>query len=353
MNCVNCGAKLPENVTTCPECGTENTAPRETPAAENAERARTVPQRPRTEYPGRRRTVKNEEKAEKKPRVKINWRIIILILVILGLIAAAIYFAPSILNNGQEEPNLDVQDDQPSTEGSGTTNDDTDNAPDTAEPDEPAIFDVVGVWVWDADSALMRETVWEFAEDGTLTIHYFGLNEPENPFEAWPETYEYEKETGTLILGGEYIKLTWKNENAFSINSAALGVCDSKRTDVQHIPTGAVDIRDVKAGAGTSTPTPDVTPDEPDQAYYFADSDSRYLTRAECEALTKDELRFARNEIYARHGRRFDSEDLQKYFDAQSWYNGTTDPADFDYDSLNAYERANVNLMKSIEDSRK
>ena len=63
-------------------------------------------------------------------------------------------------------------------------------------------------------------------------------------------------------------------------------------------------------------------------------------------------MRIARNEIYARHGRLFDSEDLQEYFEAQDWYEGTISPEDFDYTVLNDYERYNVNMMKSIEDEK-
>ncbi|MFR9148557.1 MAG: YARHG domain-containing protein [Hungatella sp.] len=35
---------------------------------------------------------------------------------------------------------------------------------------------------------------------------------------------------------------------------------------------------------------------------------------------TWEALRFAKNEIYARHGRRFHDSELQGYFDQLSWY---------------------------------
>lgn len=84
--------------------------------------------------------------------------------------------------------------------------------------------------------------------------------------------------------------------------------------------------------------------------YIFADSDSRYLTISDLEKLSDKELRLARNEIYARNGRRFDDQGLQNYFNGCSWYRGTIDPDDFvDETMLNKYERANAYLILEYE----
>ena len=68
--------------------------------------------------------------------------------------------------------------------------------------------------------------------------------------------------------------------------------------------------------------------------------------------LTDSELRIGRNEILARHGRRFNDQTLQQYFDSKSWYNGTISPDEFDanLDSrLNDVERANIEIIKKYE----
>ena len=57
--------------------------------------------------------------------------------------------------------------------------------------------------------------------------------------------------------------------------------------------------------------------------YVLPDSANRKLKKSDLKGLSKEELRIARNEIYARHGRMFDDKNLQKYFDSQSWYEGT------------------------------
>ncbi|MGN1385559.1 MAG: YARHG domain-containing protein [Bacillus sp. (in: firmicutes)] len=79
--------------------------------------------------------------------------------------------------------------------------------------------------------------------------------------------------------------------------------------------------------------------------YILPDSDYRYLTYSDIAGLSKAELRIARNEIYARHGYIFKSEDLQDYFSSQAWY--SPDP---NYtDNLSAVEKANVEFIKEYE----
>lgn len=90
-----------------------------------------------------------------------------------------------------------------------------------------------------------------------------------------------------------------------------------------------------------------------EKEYILEFSDSKYLEESDLAGLTPDELRLARNEIYARHGRRFYYEDLQAYFDGKSWYEGTVEPDEFDQDVFNDYEAANVLLIKEYEEGIK
>lgn len=83
--------------------------------------------------------------------------------------------------------------------------------------------------------------------------------------------------------------------------------------------------------------------------YILPTSNSQYLTEADLEGLTKEECRLARNEIYARHGRLFLDEELQKYFDAKPWYHGTIQPDDFQDTMLNDYEMKNKDLIVQYE----
>ncbi|MFN5037032.1 MAG: YARHG domain-containing protein [Bradyrhizobium sp.] len=77
--------------------------------------------------------------------------------------------------------------------------------------------------------------------------------------------------------------------------------------------------------------------------FIFPDSDRRLLTPADLRRLSRDELRIARNEIFARRGRYFDSADLKAYFSRFPWYAPNSwNP------KLNAIEEANVALIDQV-----
>ena len=61
---------------------------------------------------------------------------------------------------------------------------------------------------------------------------------------------------------------------------------------------------------------------DPD-SYIFYDSDKRNLTADDISQLTLQELCYARNEIYARHGLLFQSQELAGYFEQKNWYWGS------------------------------
>ncbi len=84
------------------------------------------------------------------------------------------------------------------------------------------------------------------------------------------------------------------------------------------------------------------------------DSNARYYTKDELEALSDRELYLARNEIYARHGRGFKNQDLVDWFAGKDWYEELYTPEEYDAlpDQRNEYEHANADLMMEIEQER-
>lgn len=93
-----------------------------------------------------------------------------------------------------------------------------------------------------------------------------------------------------------------------------------------------------------------VTSAEKQNNYYILpESGSRRLDPSEIAGLSAWEKKIARNEIYARHGRRFNDVDLQRYFDNQAWYNGTINPSDFNDGAISAVETYNAELILSME----
>ncbi len=83
--------------------------------------------------------------------------------------------------------------------------------------------------------------------------------------------------------------------------------------------------------------------------YVIADSDVRYLVSADLKELSAWEIRVARNEIYARHGRMFDSPELRAYFESKSWYKPEIPAVEFNNSCLSAVELENLNFIINYE----
>ena len=89
------------------------------------------------------------------------------------------------------------------------------------------------------------------------------------------------------------------------------------------------------------------------EEYILPDSDERYIQEEELENLTQEEIRLARNEIYARHGRKFGDSRLQEYFESTSWYKGIYEGEEFDQmvgEVFNEYEKQNIHTIVVYEE---
>ena len=93
--------------------------------------------------------------------------------------------------------------------------------------------------------------------------------------------------------------------------------------------------------------------DTTDSEYIIADSATRLLTTSDIQGLSARELNYAKNEIYARHGRKFDSPELRNYFESKSWYIGKYDGNVFDANYsdqlLSDIEKKNAEFLKDAE----
>ena len=103
------------------------------------------------------------------------------------------------------------------------------------------------------------------------------------------------------------------------------------------------------AATAAPVPTAAAAPASPESEYILPHSDTQAITLEDLQGLTAWEARVARNEILARHGRRFNDPQLQAHFDSCSWYHGTIDADDFDYNVLSQLEQQNVEVIKQYE----
>lgn len=86
---------------------------------------------------------------------------------------------------------------------------------------------------------------------------------------------------------------------------------------------------------------------EPDsESYYIFPSDHQYITEADMSSWDQNTALLARNEIYARHGYVFQTQEIQNYFAQQPWY---VPDSNFSTDSLSAVEKTNVETISTYE----
>ncbi len=79
------------------------------------------------------------------------------------------------------------------------------------------------------------------------------------------------------------------------------------------------------------------------------ETDRKYYTKEEFESEPMLVIHLAKNEIYARHGYIFANKDLYNYFMGCIWYSPTCDSANFDDSIFNKYEKANLEILKSLD----
>ena len=120
--------------------------------------------------------------------------------------------------------------------------------------------------------------------------------------------------------------------------------------------TTSVTMEGFSVASATSTPKENtqVTSNNgiSNEDYILPESDSKYYTKKDLKKLTKKEVKLARNEIYARHGRKFTKDkDVIKYFESKDWYEGTKN--EVSESELNKYEIANRDLIVKYEKEKK
>ena len=85
---------------------------------------------------------------------------------------------------------------------------------------------------------------------------------------------------------------------------------------------------------------------EDSNGYILPDSNSRKLKKSDLAGMTAQQLSYAKNEIYARHGRVFKSSELQDYFNEKDWYEENDDFKDED---LSKKEAENAEFIDAYQ----
>ena len=84
----------------------------------------------------------------------------------------------------------------------------------------------------------------------------------------------------------------------------------------------------------------------------FPNSSEEEITSEEIARLSDEELRYAINEIYARHGYIFNDDGLREYYEKYDWYEKRVAPSDFTMELFNDIETKNVEALQEERNKR-
>lgn len=182
----------------------------------------------------------------------------------------------------------------------------------------------------ETEAAKPAETEAPATEAPTEPVTEAPVTEPATEAPAEPETEEH-------VTDGKFEDLS--DVDLFSLSQ------DELATTVREEP-------ETEAESETESETETESEIEADTSseYIFPDMDTRYLTQDEVSKLSLQAVCYAKNELYARHGRKFLSQELKDYFNDKTWYEGTVDPDSFSPGVFNTYENDNLLLLVSAEE---
>ena len=182
----------------------------------------------------------------------------------------------------------------------------------------------------ETEATKTAETEAPATEAPTEPVTEAPVTEPATEAPAEPETEEH-------VTDGKFEDLS--DVDLFSLSQ------DELATTVREEP-------ETEAESETESETETESEIEADtrSEYIFPDMDTRYLTQDEVSKLSLQAVCYAKNELYARHGRKFLSQELKDYFNDKTWYEGTVDPDSFSPGVFNTYENDNLLLLVSAEE---
>lgn len=161
--------------------------------------------------------------------------------------------------------------------------------------------------------------------------------------------------TATAVTADPEVKETEappSNTNSSFSDTGTEGQADAEDADFSVID--ADDLEDVQEDVGDIGEDEDIYPED---EYIFPNSDSEYLKKSDIKGMSAEEINFAKNELYARHGRIFKRKELQEYFESCSWYTPLYTAGEWDKygDSIffNKYEIKNRNFLAKWESKKR
>ena len=172
--------------------------------------------------------------------------------------------------------------------------------------------------------------------EGTTTVDVTAYSTPNN---------RYTIDSG--ISNGWYGTQNWSYSGYGSVTELYKAVVEANLEYYNHEDNVAEDNFEGGESVMIETQEP-----KTESGMIFANSSEMLLSEDSINALSDENLRYAINEIYARHGYIFKDEGLRAYYGQFEWYEGTIEADKFSSDMFNEVEMKNVELLQAERDSR-
>lgn len=383
MLCKKCGAELPEGTENCIFCGADLAEAEVTPTPsqdtvydENERKRREQIDRMIEEKKSQLSEIaeRRNSKKQKKKRNKILIACVIIALLAAGAGIAAYYIKDMIdaqkvetVSTPMPSPTIAVSP-APTPEPTPTIEVATPEPGSTIAPEMNAAA-ANQTWESTGNSGTGVATVTEDAPAPVVTAKPKATKKPAVKATAKPTAKPTPKPTVTLAntgvtskaFGGDVVKggkvlyndATGKYLMTFVSNNTRYYANVSAGSTTEQINGRLLEI--------TAAPTAELydgntiyeisaMKDYAGKSYIISDSDTRLLTDKDIAGLSKEQLALARNEIYARHGRKFKTAVYNNYFSSCGWYsvNPNYNYSD-DNSNLNEIEVKNVNFILKAE----
>ena len=381
MICRECGAKIEDDAVKCKFCGAvyeenevyDEPVSEETYGADDAVDIEAIMDENEAKRVAQIDKISSEKKAQlqeiekrrvdKKRRQRRNRFLIILLVLLCGVAVAACVYYINPTTNSDADNDITVVTSTPDAEPTATA------TPDVTMTPEPTIGIVgedeseqtpeqgdVSVVVTPAPikTAAPKATKAPAKPSSVATSKPVATKKPTS---SVPKKSDI---TSALVTGIEVIKDNGKTYMSFNYNGE---VCYAKVSD--NTTNNFIAGKQMTLTANKSSETYNGKPvyvitniihynnsNVAGSSYILPESGTKLLSTSDLQGLNAQQLRIARNEIYARHGRTFKDAELQNYFASCSWYkpNSAYNYAN-ENSNLNSIEKQNVITIKNYEDS--
>ena len=155
-----------------------------------------------------------------------------------------------------------------------------------------------------------------------------------------------------LSRNGSYADAWWYYDGYETLDTLYKSAVTAKLESYNHEDNVDEKLANTTESINTEQESKNKSAQESEDGMIFPDSSETEINSEDIKKLSDQDLRYAVNEIYARHGYIFKDESLRTYYEQYDWYKETVKPEDFSSSVFNDIEMRNVENLQAERDAR-